>query len=517
MTAPVDFATLEAEILARAPEHTPHPSLDRVRWVCEYLGDPQAAYPVVHLTGTNGKTSTARMVDRLLREHGLRTGRFTSPHLAHVGERIVVDGVRLREDRFVAAWHDIAPYVALADERSGDAGGPRLSFFEVLTCLAFAVFADAPVDVAVLEVGLGGLWDSTNVADGAVAVVTGVDLDHERWLGRTLAEIAEQKAGIVKPGAVAVLARQSPAAAEILRRRCEAVGAEVRVEGEHFGVVERLLAVGGQRLELRTGHGSVDDVYLPLHGAHQAVNAACALAAAEAFLVGDRGGALAPDVVRDAFAHVDSPGRLEVVGRRPLAVVDAAHNPAGSRAVAAALPEAFPGARFIAVLGVMADKDAVGIAAGLGTAVDTVIVTESASARALPTDDLADAVEQARPGGRVVVEPDLEAALHTARALAVDVDEAAAVDAARTGAVLGGVIVAGSIYLAAEARRLLGAADPDTVAVDTTRRALGGEDVGDDDGEDDSGEYGGGEYGGEYGGGHGDGGQYGDGDGADRP
>ncbi|MGF1664191.1 MAG: bifunctional folylpolyglutamate synthase/dihydrofolate synthase [Kineosporiaceae bacterium] len=487
MPSSTDFAGLEAEILARAPEHTPHPSLDRVRWVCEYLGDPQAAYPVVHLTGTNGKTSTARMVDRLLREHGLRTGRFTSPHLAHVGERIVVDGVRLDEEAFVAAWRDIAPYVALADERSRNAGGPRLSFFEVLTCLAFAVFADAPVDVAVLEVGLGGLWDSTNVADGAVAVVTGVDLDHERWLGRTIAEIAEQKAGIVKPGATAVLARQPPDAAGVLRRRCEEVGAGVLVEGEDFGVAERLLAVGGQRLALRARHGSVDDVYLPLHGAHQAANAACALTAAEAFLVGDRGGSLDPDVVRDAFAHVDSPGRLEVVGRRPLAVVDAAHNPAGARAVAAALPEAFPGARFTAVLGVMADKDAAGIAAGLGPAVDAVVVTESTSARALPADDLADAVERARPGGRVVVEPDLEAALHTARALAAEVDEAAPADAARAGAVLGGVVVAGAIYLAAEARRLLGAADPDTVAVDTTRRALGDPDDPDDpgDGEDD--------------------------------
>lgn len=490
MAAPTDFASLEAEILARAPEHTPHPSLDRVRWVCEHLGDPQHAYPVVHLTGTNGKTSTARMVDRILREHGLRTGRFTSPHLVHVGERIVVDGVRLPEDLFVEAWHDIAPYVALADERSRDTGGPQLSFFEVLTCLSFAVFADAPVDVAVVEVGLGGLWDSTNVADGTVAVVTGIDLDHERWLGRTVPEIAEQKAGIIKAGAIAVLARQPADADAILRARCAEVGATAVVDGEDFGVVERLVAVGGQRLALRTRHGSVDDVYLPLHGAHQAENAACALAAAEAFLVGDREGRLDPDVVRDAFAHVDSPGRLEVVGRRPLTVVDAAHNPAGARAAAAALPEAFPGARFTAVLGVMADKDADGIAEGLGPAVDAVVVTESSSLRAMPADDLADAVERALPGRRVIVEPDLEAALDTARSLAADTDDATdaadAIDSV-SGGVFGGVLVAGSIYLVAEARRLLGAAEPDTVSVDTTRRALGSLD-GDVEGSED--EYG---------------------------
>jgi dihydrofolate synthase/folylpolyglutamate synthase len=488
VAVPTDFASLEADILARAPEHSPHPSLDRVRWVCELLGDPQAAYPVVHLTGTNGKTSTARMVDRLLREHGLRTGRFTSPHLAHVGERIVVDGVRLAEDRFVAAWHDVAPYVELADQRSLDAGGPRLSFFEVLTCLAFAVFADAPVDAAVVEVGLGGLWDSTNVADGGVAVVTGIALDHERWLGRTVTEIAEQKAGIVKPGAVAVLARQAPEATEVLRRRCGEVGAGLLVEDEDFGVTERLLAVGGQRLELRARRGSVDDVYLPLHGVHQAGNAACALAAAEAFLVGEREGSLDPDVVRDAFAHVDTPGRLEVVGRRPLVVVDAAHNPAGARAAAIALPEAFPGAVFTAVLGVMADKDAEGIAAALGDTVGTVVATESSSARTLPADDLADAVERARAGGRVVVEPDLGAALDAARALAADAEDAGA---AEGSGVLGGVLVAGSIHLVAQARRSLGAADPDTVAVDTTRRSSGaldrepGPDGDDDTDEDD--------------------------------
>ena len=221
------FLQVQAEILARAPEHAPQPSLERVRSVLEILGQPQLSYPVIHVTGTNGKTTTARMIDRLLREHGLRTGRFTSPHLDHVGERIVVDGLRLDDARFVAAWDDVAPYVQIVDDSSVAGGGPRLSFFEVLTVMAFAVFADAPVDVAVVEVGLGGTWDSTNVADGVVAVVTSVAMDHERWLGHSLSAIAEQKAGIVKENAVLVTAQQELEVAEVLRARAASVGAVV--------------------------------------------------------------------------------------------------------------------------------------------------------------------------------------------------------------------------------------------------------------------------------------------------
>jgi len=459
----IEFGAVEAEILRRAPEHTPQPSLDRTRMVCELLGDPQRAYPVIHIAGTNGKTSTSRMIDRLLREHGLRTGRFTSPHLSHIGERITVDGVRLGEEEFVEAWRDIEPYVRIADERSRAAGGPQLSFFEVLTCMAFAVFADAPVDVAVLETGLGGTWDSTNVADGDVAVITAIAFDHERWLGYTIPEIAAQKAGIMKPGAVAVLATQLRAeAAHTLHRRAADLGVTARNEGEDFGVTKRDLAVGGQRLALRNSGGLIEDIYLPMYGAHQAGNAAVALAAVEAFLVGDSGRRLDEDLVRDAFAHVDSPGRMEVVGRNPLTVIDAAHNPAGAAALAATLPEAFPGASFVAVLGVMADKDAAHIVTALAPAVSTFVVTESASARAMPADDLAAVVLRVAPDVPLIVETDLPAALETAR------EEAAAAEAA--GSVIAAVVVAGSVYLAAGARALLGAFDPDTVAVDTTRR-----------------------------------------------
>ncbi len=457
---------MQSEILGRAPEHTPQPSLERVRAVLEILGEPQRSYPVIHLTGTNGKTSTARMVDRLLREHGLRTGRFTSPHLSHVGERIVVDGLRLDEERVVAAWDDVAPYVQIVDERSQAEGGPRLSFFEVLTVMAFAVFADAPVDVAVVEVGLGGLWDSTNVADAAVAVVTPVALDHERWLGDGLVAIAGQKAGIVKEHSVLVTAQQPVEVAEVLLARAAEVGAVVAREGIEFGVLTRDVAVGGQRLTLKGLVGGTEDVYLPLHGSHQAGNAAVALAAVEAFLGsgGAAGTGLDADLVRDAFAHVDSPGRLEPVRRGPLVVVDAAHNPAGAAAAAAGLSEAFPATRLVGVVGVMADKDAEGIMAELEPVLDEVVVTSARGVRAMAAEDLGEVAAGVMGEDRVHVRPDLSDAIDTAIALAEAVpggDEVAS-----------GVVVTGSVYLVAEARTLLGAPAPDSLALDTTSRGV---------------------------------------------
>ena len=457
------FSEVEAAILGRAPEHTPQPSLERVAAVLELLGDPQKAYPVIQLTGTNGKTSTARMVDRLLREHGLRTGRFTSPHLAHVGERITVDGLRLDEKRFVEAWDDVAPYVEMVDTRSQATGGPRLSFFEVLTCMAFAVFADAPVDVAVVEVGLGGTWDSTNVAEAAVAVITPISLDHEAWLGHSIEEIAAQKAGIVMEGTVTVLAQQPVEAAEVVLRHVQEVGASVVREGMEFGVLSREPAVGGQRLTVRGLVGGTEDVYLPLHGAHQAHNAATAMAAVEVFLGsgGEAGTGLDPDLVRDAFAHVDSPARLEAVRRGPLVVVDAAHNPAGAGALAEGLAEAFPGTHLVGVVGVMADKDVEGILARLEPTLAHVVLTSSRSPRAMDLDTLTDVAQGVFGAERVQVEPDLAAAI-----------DAALATAEQGAAFVGGVVVTGSVFLAAEARTLLGAPDPDVVAVDSTRRGV---------------------------------------------
>ena len=273
------LAAAEQAILARRPEQSIQPSLDRIAALTELLGDPQRAYPVIHITGTNGKTSTARMIDTLLRARGLRTGLFTSPHLSSMRERICVDGEMLNPERFADAYEELLPYAELVD-----ASQPvRLSFFEMLTAMAFAVFADAPVDVAVVEVGVGGTWDCTNVADGAVAVVTPISIDHTRYLGSTIPAIAADKAGIIKPGSVAVLAQQPLDAAEVLLRRVAEVGATVAREGLEFGVISRELAVGGQLLGLRGLLGGYEEIFLPLFGAHQAGNAACALAAVEAF------------------------------------------------------------------------------------------------------------------------------------------------------------------------------------------------------------------------------------------
>jgi folylpolyglutamate synthase/dihydropteroate synthase len=349
---------VELEIGSRRAEHQISPTLDRIAALVSLLGDPQRAYPVVHVTGTNGKTSTTRMIETLLRERGLRTGRFTSPHLVSMRERIAVDGVPLPADRFIELYDEIKPYVQLVDDQQP----APMSFFEVLTGMMFAAFTDAPVDVAVIEVGLGGRWDATNVADGAVAVITPVAMDHMQWLGDTIEAIATEKAGIIKPGAVAVLAQQQVEAAEVLLERVSLVGATVAREGFEFGVLARELALGGQQLTLQGLRGTYDDVFLPLFGAHQASNAACALAAVEAFAgvavsqpvtepVGDDGssitlgpglsdrGGLDPELVRAGFAKVSSPGRLDILRRSPTVIADAAHNPAGMAVTVQALTE----------------------------------------------------------------------------------------------------------------------------------------------------------------------------------
>ena len=275
-------AEIVAALTNRWPEHRVAPSLGRIAALTELLGDPQRAYPVIHVTGTNGKGSTAAMIEALLRANGLRTGRFSSPHVTSVTERIAINGEPLSESRFDDVFREIAPYVDLVDAQQID--GVAMTFFEIITAMAYAAFADAPVDVAVVEVGLGGTWDATNVADGDVAVITPIDLDHTHLLGSTVAEIATEKAGIIKPGALAILAGQSADAAHVLLERSAEVGALVQREGIEFGVLDRVPAVGGQLLRLMAAEGSVDEIFLPLYGAHQAANAAQALAAAEAFL-----------------------------------------------------------------------------------------------------------------------------------------------------------------------------------------------------------------------------------------
>jgi dihydrofolate synthase/folylpolyglutamate synthase len=434
---------VEAEIFARRPEHAVEPTLDRISALATLLGDPQRTYPVIHVTGTNGKTSTARMIETLLRTRGLRTGLFTSPHLSNVRERIVVDGEPLPVEAFLASYDDVAPYVALVDEREP----LRLSFFEVLTAMAFAAFADAPVDVAVIEVGLGGTWDATNIADGAVAVVTPVAIDHTRYLGSTIPEIAGEKAGIIKPGAVAILGQQPLAAAEVLLRRAAEVGATVAREGLEFGVVTRELAVGGQVLTLRGLAGEYPDLLLPLFGDYQAANAACALAAVEAW--GAPEGALSVDLVREAFASMTSPGRLEVVRRSPVVIADSAHNPAGMAASLAAVTEAFSFRTLIVVLAISEDKDVPGVLDQLEPAVEGLVVTRNSSDRSMDPAKLADLAAEVLGPDRVRVADRLDDAIDIAVGLA---DEAAA-----DGLGGAGVLVTGSVVTAGDARSLLGA------------------------------------------------------------
>lgn len=438
------LAEVEHAVLARTPEHHVDPSLDAIRSLMDLMGEPQRAFPVVHITGTNGKTSTSRMIERLLRELGLRTGRFTSPHLTDIRERIAFDGEPISPDRFVAAWDDVAPYLEIVDARSREAGEPVINYFQVLTAMAFSAFADAPVDVAVVEVGLGGTWDSTNVADGQVAVITPIAIDHERLLGSTVEQIATEKAGIIKPGAVAVLGTQRREAAEVLLQRAGEVGADVVLEGQQIGLLSREVAVGGQLVSVRGIGGDYEDLFLPLHGEHQAHNLVTAIAAVEAF-VGGGADRLDPEVVRAAVADMTSPGRLEVVRRSPTVVVDAAHNPAGAQVLATAVDEAFSFRRLVGVVAVLSDKDPEGILAALEPVLDEVVVTRTSSPRAMDPDDLAEVAVEVFGEDRVHVVGRLPDAL------------ARAVDLAEQDGDLGvGVLATGSVTMAADVRTLLG-------------------------------------------------------------
>ncbi|HEY5187338.1 MAG TPA: folylpolyglutamate synthase/dihydrofolate synthase family protein [Actinomycetes bacterium] len=433
-------AEVEAELLRRWPESQLDPSLDRIQDLLGVLGDPHTAYPVILVAGTNGKTSTSRMIEALVRAAGLRTGLYTSPHLERVAERIVVDGEALDDEALAAAYEDLAPYLEIVDARHEH----PLSFFEVLTAMAYATFAEAPVDVAVVEVGLGGTWDATNLVDAQVAVVTPIGLDHQAYLGDTLAAIAGEKAGIIKPGSLAIVAQQPLEAAEVLVRRCAEVGATVAREGLEFGVATRSVAVGGQLLTLRGLGGVYDEVFTSLLGAHQAHNAAVALAAAEG-LLGGGGESLDPDLVRTAFAGVRSPGRLEVVRRSPTVLIDAAHNPAGAAALADAVTDSFTFDRLVGVVGVLSDKDARGILDALEPVLSEVVVTRPPSPRAMNPDVLGALAVAVFGENRVVVVPGVADAVAEAVALAED-------SAALGGS---GVLVAGSVVLAGEVRRLL--------------------------------------------------------------
>jgi len=436
------FAEAEDALLSRWPETRLEPSLDRIRAFTELLGDPQRAYRVVHLTGTNGKTSTSRMVDTLLRALDLRTGRFTSPHVERMTERICIDGEPIDDETFVRAFNDVAPYTWLVD---ADQPHP-LSFFETVVGMAFAAFADAPVDVAVVEVGMGGSWDATNVADGDVAVVLPVALDHAEYLGDDLRMIATEKAGIIKPGSRVVLAEQPPEVAAVLLERVAEVGATVAREGMEFGVVSRAPGVGGQVVSIQGLHARYDDLFLPLYGAHQAQNAAVALAAVEALLGGEP---LADELVRDAFARFTSPGRLEVVRRGPTIVLDAAHNPHGAAATAATLEESFAFSPLIGVMGVMGDKDVEGVLAAFEPEMTHLICTRNSTPRSMSGAELGRRAEEVFGPDRVTVVEDLAEAIDRAATLA----EAGEAYGDALGS--GGVLVTGSVITVGEARAML--------------------------------------------------------------
>ncbi|WP_040775794.1 bifunctional tetrahydrofolate synthase/dihydrofolate synthase [Nocardia pneumoniae] len=453
-----EMALVEAELDQRWPEAKIEPSLTRIATLMDLLGSPQQSYPAIHVAGTNGKTSVTRMIDALLTALHRRTGRITSPHLQLATERISIDNAPISPAKYVETYRELLPFVEMIDKQSAAAGGPAMSKFEVLTGMAFAAFAEAPVDVAVVETGMGGAWDATNVIDGQVAVITPIGLDHTEYLGPDLASIAKEKAGIIKRAPeslvprdnVAVIAEQEPEAMEVLLRRAVEVDAAVAREGAEFRVLARQIAVGGQQLELQGLGGVYDEIFLPLHGEHQARNAVLALAAVEAFFGAGAQRQLDVDAVRAGFASVTSPGRLERVRSAPTIFIDAAHNPAGARALAATLTDEFDFRKLVGVIAVLGDKDADGILAALEPVFDEIVVTTNGSPRALDVETLADLAVQRFGDERVVTATTLPDALETAIAMAEEVGEQGEMV---SGA---GVVVTGSVVTAGATRALFG-------------------------------------------------------------
>ena len=430
------------QIIARVPEHQVQPTLDRVTETLDILGDPQNSYPSVHITGTNGKTSTTRMIDALLGAFGVRTGRFTSPHLVDVRERITIEGDSISPDEFVRTWEDIAPYIEMVDRAHAETDGTKLSFFEVFTVMAFAAFADHPVDAAVVEVGMGGRWDATNVIDAGVGVIMPIAIDHEKWLGSTIREIAEEKAGIIKPGQIVIVAKQQEEALRVIEERAAQVDAIVRLEGRDYEVLDRQLGVGGQMITVRTPAAVYEDVFFPLFGDYQASNAAAAIAAVEAFMGGR---ALDAKVVEAGMLSATSPGRLQVVRHSPT-IVDAAHNPAGAHTLGESISEAFDFERVVGVYSAMGDKDIEGVLGEVEPYLDSIVITQMPGPRAKPAEEIAQIAREVFGADRVDVQEDILEAIATAVNLGESGDESAPAT---------GVVVFGSVLLAGEVLRLM--------------------------------------------------------------
>lgn len=447
------LAEVEDELNERWPETKIEPSLDRIEMLMDLLGHPERSFDVIHIAGTNGKSSTARMVDSLLRAFHRRVGLVTSPHLQRVTERIGIDGQPIHPRDYVRIWHEIKPFVEMVDAQSD----VPMSKFEVLVGLSYAAFADAPVDVAVVEVGLGGRWDATNVVNADVSVITPVGLDHTDYLGDTLAEIAGEKAGIIKPREdaydpltpnenIVVIAEQDPEAMRVILQQAVDVEAGVARSGSEFAALESRIAVGGQQVNIQGLGGLYEDIFLPLHGEHQAKNAAVALAAVEAFFGASAGHPLDVATVRNGFAQAISPGRLERVRTSPTTFIDAAHNPHGAKALGAALDRDFDFARLIGVLSIFADKDSTGILTALEPYLTEVVITQNSSPRALDAYDLAETARDIFGEERVHVADNLPGAYAQAVELAEDAE-------VQSGS---GIIITGSVVTAGDARAMFG-------------------------------------------------------------
>lgn len=428
----MDYATALAVLRERGPGRM-LPDLDRIRRLAAMLGDAQLAYPSIHVTGTNGKTSVTRMAATLLSAAGVSAGTYTSPHMQSVRERFTVTGRWIGEQAFADVVEQVAPIADLVDQELED----RTTYFELLTACAYWWFADKPVDAAVFEVGMGGTWDATNLVRGEVAVLTPIDVDH-RELGATPSEVAVEKAGIVKPGAHVVCGPQHDEVLDVVRARCEEQGAELRAWGVAHEVVDRRVAVGGQYLTVRVGERTIDDVMLPLFGAHQADNAVVALAAVAA-LLGEAFDNLSDDLVRQGFLAVTAPGRFEVVNRGPTVILDGAHNPHGARTAAGAVGESFDFRNLVLVLGCLEDKDVEGVVKAYRDLANHVVVTRAPSPRGASLERMQRAAVEVWEGTGVVVEAarDVAEAVELATGVAGDRD---------------GVLVTGSLYTVGAAR-----------------------------------------------------------------
>lgn len=409
------------------------------------LGDPHLATPTIHIAGTNGKTSTARIIESILRAYGLTTGLYTSPALESITDRIALDGQPISRERFADAYAELQPLLEVVDQQADANNGPPVTMFEAVTAMAFVCFADAPVDVAIIETGMGGTWDATNVVEPMVTVITPIGMDHQEYLGETVEQIAGEKAGIIKPHAVAVLADQEPSVAAVLLEACREAGVVPVREYEDFRLADRILAVGGQMISVSGVAGTYDELYLPIHGAHQARNAAIAVASVEQFLGATPEKPLETDLVREGLAEATSPGRLERVRASPTVFIDAAHNPHGVEAVVSTLAESFDFSRLIAVVAILDGKDAIKMLAGLESEFDAIIVTQNSSPRSMPADDLAGLALEVFDEDRVQVAQDLPTALDMAVTLADDVAEWGS----------SAVVALGSVVTAADVRKLM--------------------------------------------------------------